>query len=149
MRMTIVRACLLVAAVMALSMGAAAQEGYPLQGTWYGDYTTGNQKHDLTVVMKWDGQTVTGTINPGANATPIKSVVMQITPGKPAAQGKNSTTGIPPIFHVHLEFDAPSSEGGGPIVFEGTIKNPVGGNRTIVGTFTRGAETGPFQVRRL
>ncbi len=44
---------------------------------------------------------------------------------------------------------APKSDGGGAIAFEGTIKNPVAGNRTIVGTFTRGSEKGPLQLRRL
>ena len=39
-----------------LAAGAAAQEGHPLAGTWYGDFPTGNQKTDLTVIMKWDGR---------------------------------------------------------------------------------------------
>ena len=147
--MKFARAIILFATVMALGLAATAQEGYPLEGTWYGDYGTGGQKHDLTIVMKWDGQKVTGTINPGANATPLKSAVMDITPGKPAPEGENSTTGVPPIFHVKMEFDAPKSDGGGAISFEGTIKNPVAGNRTIVGTFTRGSEKGPLQLRRL
>ena len=35
------------------------------------------------------------------------------------------------------------------MVFEGTILNPVAGNRRITGTWTRGAERGTFQIRRL
>jgi len=146
-RMTSVRAVLLVATVLALGLVSSAQEGYPLTGTWYGDYGTGAQKRDLTIVMKWDGRTVSGTVNPGATATPIKTAVMDFTPGKPAPEGQNSTTGIPPVFSVHMEFDAPNN--GGAVVFDGTIKNPVAGNRTIVGTFKRGTETGPFQLRHL
>jgi len=96
-------------------------------------------------LSKWDGKSVTGTVNPGPNAIPIKSAVMDITPGKPAPEGRNSTTGIPPVFKVHLEFNAP----GGPTVFEGTIQNPVAGNRRISGTWTRGAERGTFQLRHL
>jgi hypothetical protein len=162
MRMKSVRAFVLFAAAaaclavaerqggIALSVAAAAQEGYPLAGTWYGDYGTGAQKRDLTVIMKWDGRTVTGIVNPGPNATPIKSAVMDITPGKPAPEGQNSTTGIPPKFNVRLEFDAPAAAGGtGPLVFEGTLQNPVAGNRRITGTWTRGAERGTFQLRRL
>jgi hypothetical protein len=161
MRMKSVRAFILFAAaaclavaeregVMALSVAAAAQEGYPLAGTWYGDYGTGSQKRDLTVIMKWDGRTVTGIVNPGPNATPIKSAVMDITPGKPAPQGQNSTTGIPPVFKVRLEFDAPNGAGATDhLVFEGTLQNPVAGNRRITGTWTRGAERGTFQLRRL
>jgi len=138
---------LLFVAVMALGLAGSAQEGHPLTGTWYGDYGAGAQKRDLTIVMKWDGHSVSGTVNPGPTATPIKTAVLDFTPGKPAAEGQNSTTGIPPVFRVHMEFDAPNN--GGALVFDGTIKNPVAGNRTIVGTWKRGTDTGPFQLRRL
>ena len=103
--------------------------------------TTHTQKNDLTVIMKWDGTSVTGLINPGPNSRPLKSVAMNITPGKPAAQGQGSTSGIPPVFHVRIDVDG--------MVFEGDIQNPVAGNRRITGTWTRGAEKGTFQLRRL
>jgi hypothetical protein len=119
----------------------AAQEGHPLAGTWYGDYTSGNQKTDLAVIMKWDGKSVSGLINPGPNSKPLTSVVLDITPGKPAPQGQQSTTGIPPTFNVRFEVDG--------MTFEGTLRNPVGGNRQLVGTWKRGAQGGPFQIRRL
>jgi hypothetical protein len=141
MRMNALRGWMLFAVVMALAVAAAAQEGYPLAGTWYGDYATGNQKRDLTVIMKWDGKSVTGLINPGPDSKPITSVAMDITPGKPAPEGENSTTGIPPVFKVRFEVDG--------ILFEGTLQNPVAGNRTIAGNWTRGAERGTFQIRRL
>ena len=150
MRMSCLRACLLLATVMTLAVTTAAQEGHPLTGTWYGDYGSGNQKRDLTVIMKWDGKGVSGSVNPGPTSTPIKSAVMDIVPGKPAPEGQQSTTGIPPTFNVRFEVDLPTASGGtGPVVFEGTIQNPVAGNRTITGTWKRGAESGPFQIRRL
>jgi hypothetical protein len=149
MRMTSVRALILFTAAMAFAVGAAAQEGHPLTGTWYGDYATGAQKHDLTIIMKWDGRNVTGTINPGPNASPLTAVVMDIIPGKPAATGQNSTTGTPPIFNVRFEADMTAAAGGaGHIVFEGTLRNPVAGNRRLDGTWTRGSERGTFQIRR-
>jgi hypothetical protein len=138
------RAFILFAAVTCLAVAereGAAQEGHPLAGTWYGDYGSGNQKRDLTVVMKWDGRTVTGLINPGPNSSPLKSATLDITPGKPAPEGQSSTTGTPPIFHVRFEVDG--------IQFEGTIQNPVAGNRRITGTWTRAGEKGTFQIRRL
>ena len=141
MRMTSVRVWILAVAVIALAVGAAAQEGYPLAGTWYGDFATGNQKNDLTVIMKWDGKSVTGLINPGPNSRPITSAVMTITPGKAAAEGQRSTEGIPPLFHVRFEVDGRT--------FEGILQNPVAGNRRLTGTWTRGAEKGTFQIRRL
>ena len=146
MRTKSVRARLLVVAVAVACLAVAeregrAQEGHPLAGTWYGEYSAGNTKNDLTVIMKWDGKSVTGSINPGPNAKPITSAVMDITPGKPAPQGQQSTQGTPPVFRVRFEVDG--------IAFDGTIKNPVAGNRTIVGTWKRGNESGQFQIRRL
>ncbi len=132
---------LLFVAAITLATTATAQEGHPLAGTWYGDYEAGTQKRDLTIIMKWDGKSATGTMNPGANAVPIKSAMMDITPAKPAPEGRDSTEGIPPIFKVRFEADG--------MVFEGTIQNPVAGNRRITGTWTRGSERGTFQIRRL
>lgn len=150
MRTKSFRAVVIIAAAMALSGATAAQEGYPLTGTWYGDYGTGSQKNDLTVIMKWDGRSVSGTFNPGPNASPIKSAVMDITPGKPAEEGRNSTQGIPPKFHVRIEVDLKNASGAsGLVVFEGDLENPVAGNRTISGTWTRGNERGTFRIQRL
>jgi hypothetical protein len=129
------------AALLMLAAPAAGQEGHPLGGTWYGDYGTASQRRDLTVILKWDGRNITGTTNPGPNASPITSAVMTITPGKPSPDGQSSTEGTPPVFSVRLEVDG--------MVFEGTIQNPVAGNRRITGTWTRGAERGTFQIRRL
>lgn len=128
-------------AISAAIVTAGAQEAHPLVGTWYGDYSTGNQKTDLTVIMKWSEKGVGGLINPGPNAKPLASVILDITPGKPAPQGQQSTSGIPPTFKVRFDVDG--------MTFEGTIRNPVGGNRQLVGTWKRGAQSGPFQIRLL
>ena len=127
--------------VLMLAVAVSAQEGHPLTGTWYGEYVAGNQKRDLTVIMKWDGRNVTGLINPGPKSIPLTSAALDITPGKPAPEGQNSTAGKPPIFNVRFEVDGMS--------FVGTIQNPVAGNRRITGTWTRGSEKGTFQIRRL
>jgi hypothetical protein len=130
-----------VAVALLIAVGAVAQEGHPLAGTWYGNYTTGKQATDITVIMKWDGKAVTGLINPGPNSKPLTSVVMDITPGKPAAQGEQSTSGIPPVFKVRFDVDG--------MTFEGTLKNPVAGNRQLTGTWKRGTQSGTFQIRRV
>lgn len=137
----IFRDLVFVAAALLIAITSSAQEAHPLAGTWYGDYSTGSQKTDLTVIMKWDGKAVSGLINPGPNSKPLTSVVMDITPGKPAAQGQESTAGIPPTYKVRFEVDG--------MTFEGTLKNPVAGNRQLTGTWKRGAQMGPFQIRRL
>jgi len=135
------RLCVVVAVVALIAVSAAAQEGHPLAGTWYGDYTTGTQKTDITVILKWDGKNITGLINPGPNSKPITSAVMDITPGKPAPQGEQSTSGVPPVFKARFEVDG--------MTFEGTIKNPVAGNRQLTGTWKRGTQTGTFSIRRV
>jgi hypothetical protein len=75
---------------------------------------------------------------------------MDITPGKPASEGQPSTTSTPPVFQVRFEVDKPNATDGTALsVFEGTIRNPVAGNRRIIGTWTRGGERGTFELRRL
>jgi hypothetical protein len=100
---------------------------------------------DTRLTQRWSRRRAArlnaGTMSPGTNAVPITSASMDITPGKPAPEGRNSTEGIPPIFKVRFEADGK--------VFEGTIQNPVAGNRRITGTWTRGSERGTFQIRRL
>src|SRR5688572_8683360 len=121
------------AIAIALAGPAAAQEGHPLTGTWYGDFgRTASQRNDLTVIMTWDGKATSGTINPGPNAVPLKMARMDIKPGAPAPQGQGSTFGTPPTFMVHFEVDAKNKAGGmDHFVFDGKIENPVAGNRTI------------------
>src|SRR5690554_6541253 len=140
MSKTILGACVLLAVAVAFVRPAVAQEGHPLAGTWYGEYASGGQRHDLTVIMNWDGKAVTGIVNPGPNAVKL-AATLTITPGKPAPEGRISSQGVPPIFHVRIEFDG--------MTFTGDIKNPVAGNRSISGTWTRGSEKGTFQIRRL
>ena len=145
MRISYPRICssvVIVAAALSLGGSAVAQEGHPLVGTWYGQYTpAGKQATDITVIMKWDGRNVSGSINPGPNSKPLTSAVLDITPGKPAAQGQGSTSGTPPVFKARFEVDG--------MTFEGTIKNPGAGNRLMTGTWKRGAESGTFSIRRV
>ena len=50
------------------SVLATAQEGYPLDGTWRGEYGQPGAEGTLAVVvMEWDGATINGRINPGRN----------------------------------------------------------------------------------
>jgi hypothetical protein len=141
-------------------VSAVAQEGHPLTGTWYGDFgTTAAKRNDLTVIMKWDGQTTTGIVNPGPGAVPLKSATLDVklgTPGRQAvpAQGGNAAQPavppVPPTFTVHFEVDAKNKTGAvDHFVFDGKLENPVAGNRTIVGTWTCGSMRGDFRLRRL
>lgn len=56
---------------------AAAQEGHPLSGTWGGEWRGGGgERTRVTLVMSWDGKAVSGIINPGPDAIPLTSVVV-------------------------------------------------------------------------
>ena len=115
-----------------------------MTGTWYGEIGTGAARKDVTIVMKWDGTKVSGTVNPGPGATAVTSVTLDIIPGKAGTFSLNNPEGtqpVSPIFNVKITI--------GDVVLEGRMQNPVGGNRAISGTYTRGAEKGPFQIKRL
>ena len=158
--MKFVRLLVLVTAVLAVTGSVVAQEGHPLTGTWYGDFgSTRAQRNDLTVIMKWDGSTTTGIINPGPGSVPLKVARLDVKLGNPGqrgtqAQGNTPATpaipATPPTFSVHFEADAKNKAGGmDHFVFDGKLENPVAGNRTIVGTWTCGKTSGDFRLRRL
>lgn len=141
---------LLAGLLFAVGPAAGAQEGHPLDGTWYGEFGAGGDRHDLTVVMDWNGRWVTGTVDPGPNAIPMKSAVLEIVPGVPAEGGRGGRPAEPPRFMVRFEVDVPNADGAvDSFVFEGEIFNPVAGNRRISGVWTCGEERGEFQIRRL
>src|SRR5215470_11822858 len=82
-----------------------AQEGHPLTGTWVGDV---GQRH-VTIVLEWDGKNVTGTINPGPNASQIKNVRLD-----------------PAMWAIHIEAD-----GAAHIVIDGGVANIGSASRTL------------------
>lgn len=128
----------------------AAQEGHPLKGTWYGDFGSGTDRHDLTVAMDWNGRWVSGTVNPGPNAIPMKSATLEVVLAAPGEGGRGGPSGEPPRFVVRFEVDVPGADGTlDSFVFEGEIFNPVAGNRRIAGAWTCGEDEGDFQIRRL
>src|SRR5262245_18867405 len=102
----VITACLIVAGF------ASAQEGHPLTGTWVGDV---GQRH-VTVVLEWDGKNVTGTINPGPNASQVRLVRID-----------------PAMWSVHLEAD-----GAARIVLEGGVSNVGSASRALTGTWAEG-----------
>ena len=155
-----VRLFFAVAVFVAVTVPVIAQEGHPLTGTWYGDFgMTAGQRNDLTVVMKWDGSTTSGIVNPGPNVVPLKVARLDVKLGTPGQRGTPAQGGnpavpavapTPPTFSVHFEVDAKNKAGGmDHFVFDGKLENPVAGNRTIVGTWTCGNTRGDFRLRRL
>ena len=60
---------------LSLTGGVMAQEGHPLKGSWIGEWS-GNETHGefVLLVLDWDGNEVTGIINPGTDNIEIDSV---------------------------------------------------------------------------
>jgi len=120
--------------LVAFAAVAIAQEGHPLVGTWYGDWgPSPQQRHDVTMVMTWDGKAIGGTIDPGPDAVPFKTATL------------DSST-----WTVHIEAERPA-KGAAPAVhytIEGTLANLGSYNRTLSGTWASGATKGDFKLTR-
>jgi hypothetical protein len=126
-RFVVLLACLGMAAT------ALAQEGHPLSGTWSGDWgPSATERTHLTLVMNWDGKTVTGTWNPGPDAVPLTSVYLD-----------------PTTWTVRIEAD-PKDAGGtaAHMAIEGRIEDLSSYHRKLSGTWTRGAAKGDFRLTR-
>ena len=131
----LIRSCCLVSCVL-LAAAALAQEGHPAKGTWVGYWGPTATENRLMIVMDYDGRNLTGVVNPGANAIPIKLARLDITPGKPPAK-----PGEPvgePTFTMHIEADTKDAKGNSiSIVADGTMKQVGLPGRSMVGTWTQ------------
>src|SRR5215472_2526677 len=106
-------ACLLYL-LTSLALPLIAQNGNTLSGTWSGDWgPTPTHRNPVVVELKWDGKTLTGTVNPGPDAVMLQK-----------------TSFDPKTGSVHLEAD---SVGNGPkvhFIIDGKLENG-----TIVGSW--------------
>jgi hypothetical protein len=120
-------ACLYIAAP------GSAQEGHPLTGTWAGDWgSSATQRNHLTFVMNWDGQKVTGVINPGPDSIAIASVYVDYS-----------------NWTVRIEADAKDASGKPVrIAAEGRLEDIGSYHRKITGTWLQGTAKGDFKITR-
>ena len=118
---------------LALAFACLAQQGHPLTGTWSGDWgPTATQRNPITMVMNWDGKSVTGLINPGPDGIPIKSVFVDVS-----------------NWTVRIEAEGKDASGKPlPIMAEGKLEDLGSYHRTITGTWEQGAVKGTFKITR-
>jgi hypothetical protein len=112
---------------------AHAQEGHPMSGVWVGDWgLDGAQQKRVVVVLDWMGTKLSGTINPGPNAIPIKTATVDTAD-----------------WTLHLEADAQNSNGQ-PVsyVIDGKLDDLGTYNRSLAGSWNVGAEHGTFSITR-
>ena len=111
---------------------AFAQEGHPLTGTFSGDWgSAAGPRNHVTLVMKWDGQNVTGIVNPGPNSAPLNVSVDYATWVVRIQAETKDATGRP----VRIEA-------------EGKLEEMGSARRRLVGTWRQGETSGNFRVIR-
>lgn len=116
--------------VVAMGGLLLAQEGHPLTGSWHGEWgaATAKAKTPIVMFLKWNNKSVEGTLNPGKNGTPLKSVTLN-----------------PADWTVHIEGAA---KDGQAVSADGKLGDIGSYNRTITGTWTQGKSKGNFQLKR-
>ena len=129
-----VRLIIFLLATLALVLPAIAQEGYPLTGTWSGDWGTSVRQGDrtqTTLILSWDGSKVKGLVDPGPDSAQIKVATLDSSK-----------------WTVHMEYDLKDKAGKVvPFIVDGKLQNPSSRkNRTILGTFTHGTVKGDFKI---
>ena len=119
--------------VLAFAAVADAQYGHPLKGSWSGDWgPTKETRNRLLLELNWDGKAVTGTINPGPNAVPLKKASLD-----------------PSNWTVHFEAEGKDQSGRAVrYVIDGKLENLGAYNRVLSGTWTQGGVKGDFRVVR-
>lgn len=121
----------LITAVL-LCASAVAQEGHPLKGSWIGQWS-GNQVHGNSVllVLDWDGQRISGIINPGTQNIPVGNATLD-----------------PENWTVRIEAAADSDSGAVNYVLEGRIEDLALPHRSITGTWRSERGSGAFDIQR-
>ncbi len=119
-------------ACLALASTAFAQFGHPLKGSWSGSWGADNARQHVVLNLNWDGKAITGVINPGPDAVPLKVATLD-----------------PSTWTVHFEGDGKNGSGATVhYVIDGTIENLGAQQRFITGTWMEGSKKGPFKVTR-
>ena len=104
-----------------------------MTGSWVGDWGLDDaNRHRVVVILEWTDTNLSGTINPGPNAIPIKTASVD-----------------PSDWSLRIEADGVDADGNPvPWVIEGTVDDLGTYNRTIAGVWQAGDETGNFSITR-
>jgi len=124
---------LMMAVVTTVRWPALAQEGHPVAGTWHGTWgPNASDRHDVTLVLDYDGKAITGMMNPGPDAIHFDTVTLE-----------------PSSWNVRFEATPKiAGKAAAPIVIDARIEDVTSRHRSMVGTWTQGAVKGDFKVSR-
>jgi hypothetical protein len=108
---------------------AFSQEGFPLDGTWRGEWGVSDDAMTRVVmVMEWDGQAVNGRINPGRNMLLFEGGTLDAD-----------------SWGVHIEASSKDEQS---IVIQGVLENIGSYQRTITGTWTLDGQVNQISLSR-
>ena len=127
--MKTLRLAVLTAFLMAgISVPTTIAADDPLSGTWIGDWGPSDwDRNQVTVELKWDGKSLTGTVNPGPSAVELKKATFDTKSGA-----------------VHFEADATDRRGNAiHYVIDGKIE---GGAMT--GSWSHDNRKGDFKIKK-
>jgi hypothetical protein len=141
MQIRMLRAICLLACLL-LVAPVFGQMGYPLKGSWSGDWwlKKGAENHVL-LDFDWDGKTLSGVMNPGTDNAPMQRLSLQPPTGGVAKA-------MDPWI-LHFEADAKDTTGKAVhYVVDGKLQNIGALRKFITGTWTVGNQKGEFKVTR-
>lgn len=115
-------------ACLIFSTSLIAQEGHPLKGTWRGTITTGSTTRPLVIIMDYQGDEITGMINPGRNSYNYTSAELDAP-------------------NWVLEASATTREGM-DIRFQATLMDVGARNRYLEGSWSEEGSSYPFKITR-
>jgi hypothetical protein len=120
-------------AVALLCTGLLAQEGHPLRGTWHGTWgPNAKERTTVTLVMDWDGKNITGILNPGLRTSTLENTSLDVA-----------------TWRFHFESNYKDRTGAvSRVVVDAKIEDVTSPRRSLVGTWTQGAQKGDFKVVR-
>lgn len=116
-----------------VAIPAAAQEGHPVKGSWLGTWgPSPDHANDVIVILDWDGDKISGIINPGTDNMEIENATLN-----------------PDGWMLHFEAMGESASGAAlHYVFDGSIENLAFHDRIIRGMWRNENGTGPFEIQR-
>jgi hypothetical protein len=131
--------CLL--SCLAIAVPLFAQNGFPLKGTWSGDWgPSKSERNRVLLEFDWDGKTITGTLNPGPNAARLTNVTL--TPPEGIVNAAKP-------WPLHFEADSKNEAGQTVrVVVDGRLENIGAFRKVISGSWSEGNVKGYFEVTR-
>jgi len=137
-----------VVACLLLAMPTLAQFGHPLKGSWSGEWReNASTDHRILLEFKWEGKygvnpeggILSGTLNPGPDAAPMRNI--KLTP----PSGGVANADAP--WELHFESEAKDASGATvKVVVDGFLENIGAYKRLIAGSWQQGNRRGPFRV---